>query len=159
MRFAVQNFWNHRGADMKNQKHKYDGSRQTLQDVHPVPWIVVAHHIGFGAESQVKAHQRVEQKGNKNEPDFNAKKKRQVVDEIDTQLILPHANGTQGVDGKMDDKKSPDRNDPGEGMNFQKEKMQLVFIWFCHLLGQLKREDCARNKVLQLKQIDFSQMN
>jgi hypothetical protein len=49
----------------------------------------------------------------------------------------------------MDDKKSPDRNDPSEGMNFQKEKMQMVFIWFCHLLGQLKREGCAWGKVYE----------
>ena len=77
----------------------------------------------------------MEQQRHQNDPNFNAEKKRQVIDEINTQLILPNANSTQGVDGKMDDKKCPDRNDPGEGMNFQKKKMQLVFIWFCHLLG------------------------
>ena len=75
----------------------------------------------------------MEQDGYIDESDFYPDEKRKVVDDIDAQLVLPHSNRAQGVDGQMKHQKGPDRNDAGERMNFKEKKMRLVFSNSSHL--------------------------
>ena len=68
----------------------------------------------------------MKQEGNINEQDLDKEKKRQVVDEVDAELILLDPHRAQGIDRQMQHQKSPDGEDPRQGMEFQQQVVEFV---------------------------------
>jgi len=77
---------------------------------------------------------------------FNEQKKWNIVDRINAELVGPHTHGAKGVDANVNNQKSSNRYDSGQGMELEKQIVNLIFRRFGHKFGE--RNDNLMNPLI-----------
>ena len=129
---AVPELGHHCGSHVIDQKHEHHAAGQALQGVHPVARVRIFEDVVFRDGGYIKTHDGMKQQGNVDDENFYPDQERQIVEGINAQLVREHADGAQGVERKMQGQEDADRDEASQGMELQKEVLDLAFGDFSH---------------------------
>jgi hypothetical protein len=73
-------------------------------------------HIGFANVYDIKPHDRMKQERDIYKGYFNDEEEGNIVDRINAELVGPYSHSAKGVDANMNNQKSSNGYDSGEGV-------------------------------------------